>query len=444
MSAQHEPLYYGDYLRLPTILNSQFPRSAQSGSPAHDEMLFIIVHQTYELWFKQILHELDSALAVLSKNPVPEQSIAGVLQRLERIVAIGPILFQQIDVLETMTPMDFLDFRHVLYPASGFQSAQFRLIEIKLGLRREQRVLAHLPLSDEDKIRIEQAEQTSSLFALIERWLERMPFIQKPSYSFWQEYQNAVQEMFAHDRAMIRANAATSAQGVEEMLAQTDLNERSFATFFSEEKYNALRASGAKRLSFKASQAALFILLYRDYPILHLPFRLLQTLIAIDEIFSVWRYRHAQMAMRMIGAKVGTGGSSGFEYLLRSTAKHRIFADFADLSAFLIPRASLPDLPPDIASMLNFVYIDRQEQTQRNAILSAASNYVKTQIHAHFPHAYLLRESIDETGVELHYSVPDEAAARHALTFIAPLIDGMRTEYGTEVRVTASPVHALS
>jgi tryptophan 2,3-dioxygenase len=272
-------------------------------------------------------------------------------------------------------------------------------MEIKLGLNRQQRVLTHLPLSEVDKERISEAEKQPSLFSLVELWLERMPFIQKPSYSFWKEYQAAVERMFAHDRSMIETNAAMSAQVVSDMLTQTDMNEKSFRAFFSEDAYNALRESGARRLSFKASQAALFVLLYREYPILHLPFRLLQSLIEIDENFSVWRYRHAQMAMRMIGSKVGTGGSSGFDYLMRATAQHRVFADFSALSAFLIPRGSLPPLPQEVASMLNFVYIDRQEQDKRTAKSNAAGDYVKTQMQSHFPHAFLIREKVENGAI---------------------------------------------
>ncbi|MCS6808261.1 MAG: tryptophan 2,3-dioxygenase family protein [Bacteroidota bacterium] len=458
---QQRPLYYADYLHLSTILAAQIPRSGQMWEyqrpqrtaegqlidiayAAHDEMLFIITHQAYELWFKQILHELEAVLHIFSQNPIPEHDVAKALHHLERIVAIGPILFQQIDVLETMTPMDFLDFRNVLYPASGFQSVQFRLIEIKLGLTREQRVLTHMPLSPEDKLRIEHAEHQPSLFSLVELWLERMPFIQKPSYSFWQEYQQAVERMFAHERAMIQDNAAMSAHDIQTLLAQTDMNEQSFRAFFDEEHYESLRKRGLRRLSFRASQAALFILLYREYPMLHLPFRLLQALIAIDENFSVWRYRHAQMAMRMIGTKVGTGGSSGFEYLMKATAQHRIFSDFSALSAFLIPRSSLPPLPQEIASMLTFVYIERQEQELRAAKDRAASEYVKTQLHHHFPDGFLMDEQYAHGVYELYYTFPDEESVRHALAFITPLLDAMSAEYNAHVRVHAIPVHAAS
>lgn len=450
MTPTYEPLYYGDYLQLPTILNAQTPRSAEIGSPAHDEMLFIITHQAYELWFKQIIHELDSAIALFNHDNVPEHHVATALHRLERIAAIGPILFQQIDVLETMTPMDFLDFRNVLYPASGFQSVQFRLVEIKLGLKMEQRVSKHLPLSDADKARLRAAEQAPTLFGVIQGWLERMPFIQKPSYSFWNEYQRAVTAMFEHDRAMIRmsseAGLSVAERVASEMLAQTDMNEQSFKAFFSEEEYNKLREQGTKRLSFKATQAALFILLYREYPLLHLPFRLLETLSAIDEVFSIWRYRHVQMVMRMIGMKVGTGGSSGYDYLMRATTQHRIFTDFSALSAFLIPRGSLPPLPEEVASMLDFVYIDFLEKRQKEALKRRTVEELKTAFTQRFPSAYFLGEEEhpdDEAGIWLKYSVPDTDTANEAKTFATTLGAETTQKHGIPAMISARAVYTL-
>ena len=126
--------YYQDYLNLEKILNSQHLLSQKYGHSAHDEMLFIIVHQVYELWFKQILYELDSLLEIFHKDEIQESHISWGAARLERIIEIQKILIDQITVLETMTPMDFLDFRDFLIPASGFQSVQFRIIENKLGL----------------------------------------------------------------------------------------------------------------------------------------------------------------------------------------------------------------------------------------------------------------------------------------------------------------------
>jgi tryptophan 2,3-dioxygenase len=346
--------------------------------------------------------------------------------------------------------MDFLDFRNVLYPASGFQSVQFRLVEIKLGLKMEQRVSKHLPLSDADKARLRAAEQAPTLFGVIEGWLERMPFIQKPSYSFWSEYQRAVAAMFEHDRAMIRmsseAGLSVAERVASEMLAQTDMNEQSFKAFFSEEEYNKLREQGAKRLSFKATQAALFILLYREYPLLHLPFRLLETLSAIDEVFSIWRYRHVQMVMRMIGMKVGTGGSSGYDYLMRATTQHRIFTDFSALSAFLIPRGSLPPLPEEVASMLDFVYIDFLEKRQKEALKRRTVEELKTAFTQRFPNAYFLGEEEhpdDEAGIWLKYSVPDTDTANEAKIFATALSAETAQKHGIPAMISARAVYTL-
>ena len=137
-----EPAYYGSYLAVDKLLSLQAPLSLIEGKlHAHDEMLFIIVHQTYELWFKQILHELNACCVVLQKPSAdddgPDMNV--VVHRLKRIVEIWKLLNQQVDVLETMTPLDFLDFRSSLEGASGFQSTQFRQIEATLGLRMENR-----------------------------------------------------------------------------------------------------------------------------------------------------------------------------------------------------------------------------------------------------------------------------------------------------------------
>ncbi|HEY4228962.1 MAG TPA: tryptophan 2,3-dioxygenase family protein, partial [Thermoanaerobaculia bacterium] len=167
------PLYYADYLQLDRLLSSQRMQSALHGRPAHDEMLFIIVHQAYELWFKQILWELDAVLAAFRISPVAEEEVGRAVLRLGRIVEIQRLLIQQVDVLETMTPLDFLDFRDDLIPASGFQSVQFRLVENKLGMRRADRLQIHNApytsrFSEGDSARVEASEKEPSLFDLVE------------------------------------------------------------------------------------------------------------------------------------------------------------------------------------------------------------------------------------------------------------------------------------
>lgn len=129
-----------------------------------------------------------------------------------------------------------------------------------------------------------------------------------------------------------------------------------FDSLLDEEKHNALMKQGLKRLSHKSTLAALFINLYRDEPVLHLPFRFLTYLVDIDELFTTWRYKHALMVHRMIGAKVGTGGSSGHHYLMETAEKHKVFRDLFDLSTYLIPGSSLPELPSGLKLKLGFNY----------------------------------------------------------------------------------------
>ncbi|MFO0415226.1 MAG: tryptophan 2,3-dioxygenase family protein, partial [Bacteroidota bacterium] len=134
--------YYPSYLQLEKILDSQKPLSFEPGNePAHDEMLFIIIHQAYELWFKQILFELDYVKKIFEKSKVDDNSedLNLCRHRLKRVVRILELLNNQVSVLDTMTPMDFLEFRNLLTPASGFQSKQFRLIEATLGLEMQKR-----------------------------------------------------------------------------------------------------------------------------------------------------------------------------------------------------------------------------------------------------------------------------------------------------------------
>src|SRR5262245_28426511 len=213
MSSPDANLHYADYLKLSTLLASQQPESAQHGRAAHDEMLFIIVHQTYELWFKQILHELDRIQADFGGDIVEDEYLGRIVHGLDRINEILKLLIQQLEVLETMTPLDFLDFRDFLFPASGFQSAQFRLIEIRLGLSRALRSdYAGKPFDDmlieSDRTRVAAAERGPKLIDQLDRWLSRTPFVHRPDYDFSREYRKAVRQMLEDDAARVRANQA--------------------------------------------------------------------------------------------------------------------------------------------------------------------------------------------------------------------------------------------
>jgi tryptophan 2,3-dioxygenase len=328
-------VHYHDYLQLDKILNSQFPESDKKELSAHDEMLFIVIHQAYELWFKQIHHEVNSVAAIMGQPSLNDNSpeLQTVVHRLSRCVIILRVLVHQIDIMETMTPMDFLDFRDMLRPASGFQSWQFKELEAKLGLKFEHRHGKEYytsQLRNEHVDVIKKAESTRSLLQLINSWLERMPFLEKGAdTSFWKNY-----------KEIYRGSLADKEQS----------NMEAFEQIFEE------GTNGTERsLSPAASRAALFIMLYRGYPLLQLPFQLLNSLLEIDEQLSSWRYRHMNMVHRMIGTRIGTGGSTGKDYLKAAADKHYIFREIAQLNSFLIERRKLPVLPHSIEKQLGFV-----------------------------------------------------------------------------------------
>src|SRR5215470_12526196 len=272
-SSPQVALHYADYLKLAGLLSAQQPESARHGRPAHDEMLFIIVHQTYELWFKQILHELDRIQVDFGGEVVEDEYLGRIVHGLERINEILKLLIQQLEVLETMTPL---------------------------------------------------------------------------------EYRKAVKQMLEDDAARVRANAAMGPQQREAEAKRIEASLEEFQAIFAQ-------APGPApwQMSRAAVQAALFIVVYRDRPVLQLPFRLLAALMNVDELLTLWRYRHALMVQRMIGVKIGTGGSAGHDYLRETAAKHRIFSDLFRLSTYLIPRSRLPKLPRELEDAMGYRYAAR-------------------------------------------------------------------------------------
>ena len=333
-------MHYHDYLQLDKILNAQYPESDKQNFSAHDEMLFIVIHQAYELWFKQLHHEVNSITAIMSRPALNDNSpeLQTVVHRLNRCITILRVLVHQIDIMETMTPMDFLDFRDMLRPASGFQSWQFKQLEAKLGLKfdnRHGKEYYTSQLKKEHVDLIKSSETDKSLLDLVNAWLERMPLappLSNDPNSFWQIY-----------RKSYEGSLADIEKGNLEALEEIFFNIR--------HQTSNLKQS----LSPAASRAALFIMLYRGYPLLQQPFQLLNCLLEIDEQLSSWRYRHMNMVHRMIGTRIGTGGSSGKDYLKAAADKHYIFREIAQLNSFLIERRKLPALPKEMEIRLGFV-----------------------------------------------------------------------------------------
>ena len=361
MAAESKPIYYADYLQLDRLLDAQQPESAKRGEPAHDEMLFIIVHQAFELWFKQILHELDRVMAIMCCEPVDDRDVGRAVHALRRINEIQRLLIEQLAVLETMTPLDFLDFRDDLVPASGFQSMQFRLIENRLGLTPRHRLkirgAAYTDvLSAEHSAAVHASETEPSLHDHVGHWLERTPFLSFGDFDFWRAYRMAVEKMLERERTVVQTHPNIDDEERAIQLARFDDMATGFGALFDRDRWEQLQAAGKRRLSHQGILAALLINLYRDEPIFTLPFALLTGLVDIDEGFTAWRQRHALMVHRMIGGRIGTGGTSGHEYLEAAARRHRIFQDLFDLPTFFIPRSALPALPETVREQLGFRY----------------------------------------------------------------------------------------
>lgn len=356
---KYTTIHYQQYLKLKEILGAQDLRSVQLGVPAHEEMLFIIVHQVYELWFKQIIHELDSIIEVFADEEVIESSLGVAIGRLNRVETILKLMVEQIGVMETMTPLDFLDFRNYLFPASGFQSFQFRAVECLLGLPEDQRLTYHgtkysSVFPEDQQQQLTDIYKKGTLLKTVNAWLERTPFLKLDGFDFIKLYRGAVEAMLKKEAEAIMASSYLTEREKEMRSKMVGGTDTYFRSILDKDAHNQLMKDGKKQLSYEATIAALFINLYREEPILHLPFQFMTCLIDIDNQMTTWRYRHAQMVLRMIGNKIGTGGSSGHEYLAKTAQKHQIFSDFHHISTLLIPRSELPPLPSTIREQLNF------------------------------------------------------------------------------------------
>ncbi|MEP6687237.1 MAG: tryptophan 2,3-dioxygenase family protein, partial [Gemmatimonadales bacterium] len=248
---------YGEYLKVDELLALQRPLSE---GPEHDEMLFIVIHQVYELWFRQILHELDHLEVLLAAND--GDHARGTLKR---ILTILKVLVAQIDILETMTPLEFLSFRDRLEFGSGFQSHQFRELEFALGWK-DPKALERYPADGEVQRRLQDRLSRGSIW-----------------------------DAFLH---YLAANGMT--------VPRADL-ERDVT----------------RRVEPSPALREVLVVVYRSRPALA---EMCERLVDLDEGFMEWRYRHVKMVQRTIGTRRGTGGSAGAEYLL-ATLNQPLFPD---------------------------------------------------------------------------------------------------------------------
>lgn len=349
---------YGDYLQLDKILQAQEPQSSLQGKTVHDEHLFIVTHQAYELWFKQVLYEIDWVRHCFMDDDVDEARMLEVIRRLQRVAMIMKLLVDQVLILETMTPLDFMDFRDYLSSASGFQSLQFRLIENKLGLKPEHRVKynqSNYRRVYEDRPEQLQAlvesEEEPSLSDVLQAWLERTPGLEE-DFNFHQKYEETINRIMAENLTQIE-NEKNSTMKTHLMNNYSRKKEQ-FDSVFDPEIHQALVKRGERRFSHRALLGALMISMYCEEPRFHIPNQLLMTLMDIDSLITKWRYNHVMMVQRMLGSsQLGTGGSSGYQYLKSTLSdKYKVFVDLFNVSTFLIPRHLIPPLTPKMKNIL--------------------------------------------------------------------------------------------
>ena len=265
MAETNAAVTYGTYLKVDELLSLQQPRSK---GPEHDELLFIIIHQVYELWFKELLHEFDRVCRLLEGDESHRAQ-----HGLKRILTILKVLVGQIDVLETMTPLEFLSFRSRLEAASGFQSDQFRQIEFLLG-RKSDEAPRRFPEGSRARLALERRLREPTLWDAFLRYLSR--------------------EGYKVPEPLLTRDVVAAVE------ASADL------------------------------QRILVEIYRRDVKTAEL----CERLVDLDEGIQEWRYRHVKMVERTIGAKPGTGGSTGAAYL-RETIGRPAFPDLWEIRSQL-------------------------------------------------------------------------------------------------------------
>ncbi|MFW9927884.1 MAG: tryptophan 2,3-dioxygenase family protein [Candidatus Thorarchaeota archaeon] len=344
---------YWDYLKLDQLLNLQNGFNSEEKDISTDELHFIIVHQTLELWFKLIISDLMDIRNSFNMDFVPETTIPVVVEKLKRINQIFRLASNHFDVLETLLPQNFLEFRNKLGTASGFQSVQIREIEILIGLQDIERVslggsnaIEHIKkassISEAGKRawnRIEAIKEETTLKDAVYEWLFRTPIYGsspndkndfKIVNQFISNYLESYNSLLDEQLAKLEA---TGIDDNETLKKRIESSKDQIFKFLNAENIKNDSREKIKRIR----SAILFIESYRDLPLLAWPRLVLDLIIELEELFIIFRHRHARMVERMIGKRVGTGGSAGVDYLDKTT-KYRIFTDLWSVRTALLPK----------------------------------------------------------------------------------------------------------
>lgn len=355
------PITYWDYLRIDELLSLQSGLSEDESTLANDEVMFITIHQIDELWLKLALRELVSVRDLFAQERVPEQSLASAVRGVRRMALLFHQIASHFALMETMTTRDYLAFRDKLFPASGFQSAGLREIEILLGLEDAQRIALGHEKSYRDALRNPDGSDSPASRRVAAR-LEDRPHLRE-ALSDWL-YRTPIDGSTPDD--------AGDAEAVERFIAGYCAAHRSEIDIArAQARHDALTPEDAERLDAGYRKAAdgtaaflramdrpeaerarrsrvraalVFIESYRELPLLAWPREVVDSIVELEQAFVIFRQRHARMVERVIGRRTGTGGSAGVDYLDRTALAYRVFEDVWAVRTLLLRRGALPEL----------------------------------------------------------------------------------------------------
>ncbi|MGE0792234.1 MAG: tryptophan 2,3-dioxygenase family protein [Sandaracinaceae bacterium] len=362
----HRATTYWDYIRVEDLLGLQGGLEADDSGLENDEVMFITVHQIDELWFKLAIRELVRVRDLFKRPRVPEQALSNAVRGIRRIALLFHQVASHFALMETMTTRDYLAFRDKLSPASGFQSAQMREIEILMGLDDEKRIpLGHegsylTALKNPDGTESAASSRVARRLAdrptlkeAIDEWLFRTPIDGSHPDEPGDEATVARfvdRYLAAHagelDRASLYAqhDALTDADRVR-LKARYEGERESAAAFLRAEDLD----EPERRRRSRIRAALVLIEGYRELPLLAWPRQIVDGLVELEQAFVIFRQRHARMVERVIGRRTGTGGSAGVDYLDQTALRYRVFGDVWAVRTLQIRRAALPALEGESA-----------------------------------------------------------------------------------------------
>lgn len=356
-----KPTIYWDYIKVEELLSLQTGLAEHERELSNDEVMFIVIHQIDELWFKLAVRELVAIRDLFAAEHVAEQSLSSVVRGLRRTVLLFAQVANHFALMETLTTRDYLAFRDKLYPASGFQSAQLREIEILMGLEASDRI----PLGHEDYLRALQNSDGSdspaslrvkarladrpNLKQALDEWLYRTPIngstpdaaddaqqVRETIEGFLHAHERVISQVREHamedaltdsDRTRLDARYRKEIESARSFLLATDLDQ-------TDEQQRFRRS--------RIRTALLFIESYRELPLLAWPREVLDSIVALEQAFVIFRQRHARMVERVIGRRTGTGGSAGVDYLDQTALQYRVFRDVWAVRTLLLRESALP------------------------------------------------------------------------------------------------------